>query len=394
MRSLLVLGLIFFHTARIFDFLPYYVKNSETSIVAMAFVGFVSQWGMPLLFFLAGVTVWHSLDHRTPGQFVKERLRRLIIPFLFGLCVIVPPARYYSLMTDPGYDESYWQFYPKFFRVVFEFGFPRFIRPDPEIGLFDPAHLWFLYYLFAFSVVALPLFAYLKRAGGRRLIQRLAELCERRGAILLLAIPVVLIELFVNLGESVGWNRYAFLSFLVFGYSFASSDRFEQAASRDARLFLLAGTLAVAAFLGASMLVRQSGVDPSTGYDAESVLWRLFKACSSWFWVMAIWGLAERCRKRQATRAEESDSKSSPGRAGKILRYSNDAVLPFYILHEPLIVIIGFYVVKWETLALIKYLVISVTAATITIILYQALIRRVNILRFLFGMRRRSQTEA
>jgi hypothetical protein len=385
---LLVLGLILFHTARIFDLLPYYVKNEETSIVFMGLVGFVSQWGMPLLFFLAGTASWHSLGTRSPGQYVKERIKRLMVPFLFGICVIVPPARYYSLLANPDYDESFWQFYPKFFRVVFVSGFPQFFRADPSVGLFDTAHLWFLYHLFFFSLMALPVFIYLRSDGGQHFISRLLSICKRRGGILLLGLLVVLVELFVNLGESVGWNRYAFLSFLIYGYLFASQPGFEKLAGRDAIIALIAGIFAIAVFFLASILAREAEVDPSQGYAPESVLWRLFKGCSAWFWVVTIWGLSYRYKQSRTSRKQKiaaSSKNSLPN--NKVSRYSNEAVLPFYIIHEPVIVIIGFYVVKWQTILLAKYVVISLASFTITLLLYEIFIRRINVVRLLFGMR-------
>lgn len=383
-----MLGLILFHTARIFDFLPYYIKNEETSIVFMGLIGFVSQWGMPLLFFLAGIASWHSLGTRSPGQYVKERIKRLMVPFLFGICVIVPPARYYSLLTNPDYDESFWQFYPKFFRVAFVSGFPQFFRADPSVGLFDTAHLWFLYHLFFFSLMALPIFIYLRSDRGRHFISCLLSICERRGAILLLGIVVILVELFVNLGESVGWNRYAFLSFLIYGYLFSSQPGFEKLAGRDAIIALITGIFAIAVFFLASILARESGVDPSQGYALESVLWRLFKGCSAWFWVVTIWGLSYRYKQSRTTKKQQIAASNNDSLLNnKVSSYSNEAVLPFYIIHEPVIVIIGFYVVKWQINLLAKYVAISLASFAITLMLYEIFVRRINVVRLLFGMR-------
>lgn len=389
-RALLVLGLVFFHTARIFDLLPYYVKNEQTSVLMMALVGFVSQWGMPLLFFMAGIAAWHSLNHRTVGEYLIERIRRLIIPFLFGIIVIVPPLRYYSLLANPDFHDSFWQFYPQFFRVVFDPTFPRFFYADPEVGLFEIAHLWFLYYLFIFSLMALPVFVYLRRESGHRFVLWLARLCERRGAILLLAIPVVSIELFANLGESAGWNRYSFLSFLIFGYIFASDIGFEESASRNSTIALVAGTLALAIFFWASVTTWQSGIDPSRGYALPSVLWRMFKGCSSWFWVIAVWGLGQRYKRRRSSLEQTSvETRSRPAVIDKILRYANEAVLPFYIIHETVVVIIGFYVVKWEAGVVVKYFAISLASLTATLLIYEVFARRTNITRILFGAKLR-----
>jgi peptidoglycan/LPS O-acetylase OafA/YrhL len=68
-------------------------------------------------------------------------------------------------------------------------------------------------------------------------------------------------------------------------------------------------------------------------------------------------------------------------------RYANEAVLPFYLLHQTVIVAIGFYVVPWHASALLKFLIISSTAFAITLLLYEVVIKRTRLTRFLFGMK-------
>jgi acyltransferase-like protein len=383
-RALIVLGLVFFHSARIFDYLPNPVKNNQSSIVFMILVGFFSQWGMPLLFFVAGVATWYSLNRRTPAEFAIQRLRRLIVPLVFGVCVVIPPERYYTLLADPDYHESFREFFPKFFRVVFVPSFPRFIRPDPQVNYFDIGHLWFLLYLFAFSLIALPVFVYLRRDRGRMLASRLAEFCENKGAVLLLALPVIFIELFVDLGETIGWNRYSFLSFLILGYLFSSDIRFDRSARENSEIALIAGTLSVLAFFWASYVTWKAGVDPSHGFALDNVLWRLFKALSSWFWVVAIWGFAQRFRNRGPLNERDSTRHSL---LGGIFRYGNEAVLPFYIIHDPVVVILAFYIVKWNASVTAKFVALSIPSVAVTLVIYEVFVRRINLSRFLFGMK-------
>jgi Acyltransferase family len=384
-----VVGLIFFHTAGIFGALPYTVKNDQTSLVLTALAGFFSQWGMPLLFFTAGFATRYSLRGRTPAQLIRERLRRLFIPFIFGLCVVVPPMRYYNLLTNPDYTDSFLRFYPRFFRVVLAPSFPRFIRADPEVGYFETAHLWYLYYLFVFTLVALPLFIFFKSDRGTLVVSRLVKLCDARGAILLMATPVVLIELFVNLGETIGWNRYSFLCFLIWGHLFAADSRFEESAGRDSLIAIVAGCVAVGLFGWVAAVAWREGLDPSHGYEWHSVSWRLLKGCSSWFWVVGVWGLTQRYMRRRAAagRAAVRGTDGKSGFAGRLLAYANQAVLPFYVLHQTVIVIIGFYVVKWQASVMVKFSVISLASLAATIAVYEVLVKRTPVTRFLFGMK-------
>jgi hypothetical protein len=78
----------------------------------------------------------------------------------------------------------------------------------------------------------------------------------------------------------------------------------------------------------------------------------------------------------------------------KFLGYANEAVLPFYILHQTIILIIGFFVVKWSAGIALKYAVIAIISFVAIMAIYELLIRRINILRFLFGMRLKKKTKA
>ncbi len=69
------------------------------------------------------------------------------------------------------------------------------------------------------------------------------------------------------------------------------------------------------------------------------------------------------------------------------LEYCNEAVLPFYILHQTFILLVGWYVVRWNTAIFTKFLVISVTSFVLIASTYELLIRRFNGIRFIFGMR-------
>ena len=137
LRVLAVLLLFYAHPARIFlTSGPWYVQNAEKSEVISVVGLFIDHWQMALLFLLAGIATLFALHFRSAGEYIKERFKRLLIPLVFGILVIVPPQLYIEMFGFRG--DSYIEYYPKYFDPEFTHGF-------------DMGHLWFIAYLFGFS---------------------------------------------------------------------------------------------------------------------------------------------------------------------------------------------------------------------------------------------------
>ena len=100
LRILAVLLLFPFHTARVFDIWEeFYVKNDQLSTALTYFIAFMEPWHMPLLFLLAGAASWFALGRRSGGRYAGERAKRLLVPFIFGLLVLIPPQSYLGLLS-------------------------------------------------------------------------------------------------------------------------------------------------------------------------------------------------------------------------------------------------------------------------------------------------------
>ena len=123
LRIAAVLLLIPFHTARVFNWEEdFYVKNDPTSGVAQRFIDFVGPWHMSLLFLLAGTATWLAFRYRSAGQYAGERFKRLLVPFIFGLVVIVPPQTWLAYRWHGKGDPSYWSYYPDFWTTTTDGG--------------------------------------------------------------------------------------------------------------------------------------------------------------------------------------------------------------------------------------------------------------------------------
>jgi peptidoglycan/LPS O-acetylase OafA/YrhL len=369
LRVLAVLLLIYFHTARIFDTDDFYVKNDRVSEGFSIFVNFIYMWHMPLFFFVSGAGTWFALRSRGAGGYASERFKRLFIPLLFGTLIIVPPQVYYMRLGGRGYNHleyvfhgSYLQYYPHFFNGI---------APS---GDWEWAHLWFLAYLFAFSLAALPLFLYLRKERGRRLVERLAHLAEKRGGIFLFGLPLMLGEALLrphwpglqNLYDD--WSNFLFfILFFIYGYLYCSDGRFSKAVERDGKAALL---LAVLIFCIYPIRLAIGNL-PSRGYSLDYMSLMSLRALDAWLWLLAVLAFGRRYLNF----------------TNRVLTYANEAALPFYILHQTVIVAIGYYIVRWHMPMMSKYAVITTLSLAGTLIIYDLLVKRTPVTRFLFGMK-------
>ncbi|KUL45755.1 acyltransferase family protein [Streptomyces regalis] len=365
LRVLVVLGLVFFHSGLVFS--PdddFYVKNAETTDAVTVLAGLAVVWAMPMLFLVAGIGSRYSIRRRGPARFTRERLLRLGVPLVFATLVLCPLPQWLRLRAaDPGYEESYWRFWPRFLAV----------RPDPadfpfvlDGEHFETGHLWFVVLLLTFSLllapVAAPLAVWAERVG---------RAVERRPAVLLLpALPLAAINAFLGMEEGfAGWNRWAYLVFFLFGHALADDGRVRAALRRLAvpvgvsGLVLFAGT--APGFLSLD--------NPFTDWSAFALVTRAVFGAAGWCWVVAILGLLDRPREVR-----------TPSR---VMVYLGIAALPVYVLHQPVVVAVAYGVVGWSAPIAVKYAVIVTGSLVVILALYEGLVRRTRLTRFLFGMR-------
>jgi peptidoglycan/LPS O-acetylase OafA/YrhL len=359
LRVLAVLLLFPFHSARIFDTLEnFYVKNDPLSDALTYFLMYVWPWFMPLFFLLAGAGTWFALRRRSGGQYAKERTLRLLIPFIFGVLVVVPPQMYFGLLHHADANPSYLDWYFSAF---------TFHPEDPDgyfLGGISIGQLWFILLLYLFSLIALPLFTWLRGDSGRRAIDKLAGFCSRRGMILLLALPLLVAGLFPDFA---GKNPVAYILFFIYGFILVADARFGEAIDRHKTIALILGPvlyLVVPYFdlVGWPQFTPRWSVPFLTAY---------IKGLIPWFSLVAILGFARKYLTQ----------------SNKFLAYFGEGGYALYILHQTFIVAIGFYVVQWAAGIAVKYVVIIIAAFVVSVVVYDLLVRRTNVTRFLFGMR-------
>jgi glucan biosynthesis protein C len=359
--------LIFYHTGRLFDE-PWHINNAVLNPAINIFNRFLDIWHMPLFFILAGASVWFALGRRSAGEFAKERTLRLFVPLIFGMLVIVPPQVYFERVFDGDFTGSFLAWYPNTFHGIYSMA-------NPLSGNLSWHHLWFLAYLFVFSLILLPLFSYLRKESRKPLISRISGFLARPGAIFLLAIPLIIVN--ITLRPIYGWgnqnlindwaNFLFYIAVFFYGFLLVSDGKILQAVQRNQFTALIAA-------LVFSLGIYMSGTNilPLPGAIVLA-----FRAIACWCWLTAIIGIGSHLLNF----------------TNRVLRYASDAVLPVYILHQTLIITIGFYVINWNIGVAPKYFFIAIATLVSSLAIYE-LIRTNNVTQFLFGLRLKRKPKA
>jgi len=285
------------------------------------------------------------------------------VPLIFGIFVVIAPLQVYLERISHGqFQGSFLRFYPHYFQGWYGHG-----GNFAWMGI----HLWYLEILFVFSLIMLPLFLCLRRNTGAALLSKTAAALAKPGCIFLLAIPVAIMECVANIPALRptlfgirafgGWSLLPYLVFFGLGYVIAAEVRFSTAIEKQ-RIAALAVGIAVT-LIGFYLV--------ESGYRIADWIAAILRGLNAWAWLIAMLGFGSRYLNF----------------SNRFFKYANEAVLPFYILHQTVILAIGYYIVRLHLPIAAKFFII-VTVSLVTILsLYDVLVKRINILRFLFGMK-------
>ena len=370
------MGTIFlYHCGRPFIHIEWHIMNPEPDMLFTLVNIFVTGWIMPLFFVISGMATYFSIAKRSPKQYVTSRFKRLMIPFIFALFIILPVHRYFSALFGGYFTESFknYYFWEYFLRA---FPFDSDLSPTYFAGSNQGVYLWYIFWLFIFSLATVYFFKWLRKEEHQSRVSKLAAACNKRGGILLLAIPLIIVDIvairpfFVFPSDYGGWKLPTYLAFFILAYVLASDPQFKQSIDRNKILTLILGIITSILIIMIFGMVGIEGLASERIYLLISVIW----AFNGWCWVMTILGFGRKLLSFN----------------NRFLEISNELVLPFYILHEAIIVVIAFHVVGLNLIVMGKYLIIVLASFIITSLLLVP-IKQINMLRFLFGMRLRKK---
>ena len=375
LRITTMLAVFIFHCTRLFCTEGWHLKNSEQSYALFVMVrGLFWPWVMELFFLLSGAGSWYALKSRTATEYLFERVKRLLIPlYTVGLFILLPPQFYFELVTNADYTGTFWQIFPRYFAGFYP---PRVTSwPDTLLPIPFSGHLWFLQYLFLISLMTLPLLLCLESERSQRRIERLAGWCDRRGGIFLFTIPpaIALISLRGLFRNQRSWADFIWYAiYFIIGYVIAADKRFTKAFKRHQWVCLALWIIGF--FGGIGLLVLVLGYDPTPGNEPLSLIYVLYQVV----WSIASWSAVAFMLSLGARFLNFKH---------KILEYGNEAVLPFYLFHQTIILIVGFFVIRLNIGLLPKFLIVTVISFSLILVLYELLVKPFNIVRFFFGMR-------
>lgn len=359
LRVLVFLLLIFYHVGMFFVPWDWHIKNNILYKWLEYPMLFVNQWRLPILFVISGMGTSYALAKRSGNQFAAERIKRLLIPLLAGIVLVVPPQVYFERLSSREFSGSYPDFWP----------LHAFLGVYPE-GNFSWHHLWFLPYLLIFSLMLTPVFLYFRRNPQNSFLILVKKQLAAPAGFLWFLLPLLLTQVllkpyFPETHALVGdWYTLANYSILFF-YGFLLimiKDVFWKSVLKNRRLFLFSGIFFFILYL---LLI----FEVNAGWRNYFI--PLVKVLNSWSWILALFGYAARYLNKQST----------------ILSYANQAVYPFYILHQTVTVSLGFYLKDLEWGFWAKSMVLVSGTFFISWILYEFFIRRWNFLRPLFGLK-------
>jgi len=347
--------LILYHVGLFFVPWHYHINNN-TPVEWMSYpMFFIHQWRIPILFVVSGMGTRFALTNKSGAGYIKERFIKLFIPLIVGILVVVSPQVYIERLALGKVTGSFFEFFPSFFDGVY------------PIGNFSWHHLWFLPYLLLMSVISTPLFLKLKN-DKNKVIVFLSKLFNiSPWSIFLFIIPLLIIELSLRpifpithtlLGD---WYALVFYSMLfIFGYILISiGNSFWEAIDRIKRYTFILGILL---FL---ILLHQWDNNENIIYIS------IIRVLSMWCWILTIFAYSSKYLNKES----------------KVIKYRNQAVYPFYILHQAFILFIGYLLIDSSLHYMWKFLIMVTGTFGFSWIFYEFIIRRIKIIRPLFGMK-------
>jgi glucan biosynthesis protein C len=332
---------------------------------------FVNRWRMDLIFLISGVASAYLLKTDHVLRFLWQRHWRLVLPLVFGMIVVIPIQPYAQGVSNGLVEPGFWHFLKDYFGG----------KQWPE-GAFDGwdsgftwNHLWYLAYLWMYTLALAVIAKPLASTGGRKLAGLFTGLRGRK-LLVLPAVPlflftVILQPMFPEDGDFIhDWYRNAvYFTVFLYGYLVARDAEFWKEVLRLRRISLGLALLTFTPYVFFAAIMPDD-----IPYSQQLVMWAL-RNFYIWTALLAILGWGHALLNRPF----------------HWLPWANESVYPWYILHQSLIVGLGFWIADYR-LGPVAEPALLLAGTVIGCFAISEIVKRIPILRPFFGLKARVST--
>jgi peptidoglycan/LPS O-acetylase OafA/YrhL len=327
----------------------------------------INRWRMPLLFLISGIAVHFLRRRHSLLKIAGLRSRRLLLPLVFGIFVVVPIQPYCQGLYNGKLMPGFWHFLLHYWHLG---PWPKDAFDGWQFGV-TWNHLWYLPYLWAYTMVILALLPLLESSAGRRFCAAVQRL-DGAALLVLPAIPKMLAlhwlaDRFPDTHALFDdWFSHAwYFTYFLYGYLLGSGP--ELAATLERRRWTTL-RLALLCYLLYPLYL-------TLGDDLPDGLWsqlgqEFVSGMNTWLWIATVLGW----------------SRHWLNRPFRWLPYANEAIFPWYMLHQSLIVPAVYFLAPRKLGPVVEpLLVVTITVAG-CFLLHEYLIRPTRWLRPWFGL--------
>ena len=378
LRSLAFLLLIFYHIGMfyVYDW-GWHVKSEYQSEFLQNLMLLLNRWRMPLIFLISGMAL-SLVEHKINAtSLLKMRFLRVFVPLVVGMYLIVPPQLYYELIQNEGFTGNYWSFWT-FYVDPNTTQYPN--HNHGPLGLLTWNHLWYLAYLWHYTLAYLLLRPILTRINWQKI-------SSKTGIGMLFLVTLILITCFnyflksefpkTNALIDDWYNHSVYFSIFALGYLIPKFKKAWEGMIKARRKFLIGALIGYACTLilhndRLTNFLYENGINAAevgSHIEVMITIWVVISA-NMICWLFALVGYAGKYLTR----------------SNRFLSYINEAVLPWYILHQTLIIIFAMWLTKYSLGPVLEPVLVIVLTFSGCLVGYE-IIKRNKITRFIFGMK-------
>lgn len=347
----------------------WHVKSSYQSEALQMPMLMLNRWRMDLIFLISGVSTAFLMRHTGVGTFLRQRNGRLMLPLVFGMVVVVPIQPYCQGVVNGMVEPGFVLFLARYYTGA---AWPAHAFDGWQHG-YTWNHLWYLAYLWCYTVLLVALQPALNTRLGQRLQSAFTGL---RGARLLLlpALPLLLyaVTLQARFPSTHAlfndWYAHAvYITVFLYGWCLANSDALWAELQRLRKPALGLALACGGAYLALVLLFKETDV------VSTATQWMIWSLRSAYVWatLCAVLGWAH----------------ARLNRPFRWLPWATQAVYPWYLLHQSLIVLLAYWLVPLKLGPVAEPLLIGLGTVLGCWLLTSGLIARIEWLRPLFGLK-------